>query len=187
MFTIFKQSLRTQICFFCNSVAITARMVRFRFLSCLHFITKSRNNCSYWLDHVYILNPCNNVASQILLANQEPATRLCVNIFRTTERICFIMTNPANLSCFLERHYVNSFKNNWKNRFWKFFKAVSYFKWNLKTCEIWMQNKKQIRVQATMEVCKNWVPSSELVSTFVLQHKRLWYVHDEKLQAFTNW
>jgi len=46
MFAIFKQSLQTQIYFFCISVAITARMVRFRFLSCLHFITKSPNN--YW-------------------------------------------------------------------------------------------------------------------------------------------
>jgi len=27
MFAIFQQSLRTRICFFCNSVAVTARMV----------------------------------------------------------------------------------------------------------------------------------------------------------------
>ena len=34
--------------------------------------------------------------------------------------------------------------------FWKFFNAVICLKWNLKTKEIWMQNKKQIKVQATV-------------------------------------
>jgi len=69
MLAIFKQSLRTQICLFCNNVAITAWMVRFTFLSCLHFLTKSPNNCCYWLDHVSILYLFNYVASQSLLAN----------------------------------------------------------------------------------------------------------------------
>jgi len=44
---------------------------------------------------------------QILLANQEPATSLCENIFRITERMCFIVTNPTNLAFSLERPYIN--------------------------------------------------------------------------------